>query len=62
MVKTSVRKVREAVAVGDADQAQAALKRAFRLIDKAATKGVIHRNTAARKKARLSRALQHQTA
>ena len=37
------------------DQAPAALREAVRRIDKAATKGVIHRNAAARKKSRLMR-------
>lgn len=55
MVKTAIRKVRDALAAGDVAAAQDLLRRAFKVIDKAASKGVIHANNAARKKARLSR-------
>lgn len=37
------------------DQVQTALNQAFSHIDKAVTKGVLHKNTAARRKARLAR-------
>lgn len=56
-VRTEVRHYREAVATGDATKAQTALSVAFATIDKAATKGVLHKNTASRKKARLAKAL-----
>lgn len=56
-VKSAVRMVREAVAQGDAAQAKQALHRAARAIDRAASKGVLHRNAASRKIARLSRAV-----
>ncbi len=52
-----VRSVRTAVAGKDTDAASATLARAIRAIDRAATKGLIHRNNAARKVARLSRAV-----
>jgi len=58
-VKSAVKKVREAVAQGDATQAKQALHQAARLIDRAASKGVLHRNAASRKIARLSRAVSH---
>lgn len=57
MVKTAVRRVREAAAAGNADAARGLLSRAFKVIDKAASKGVLHPNTAARKKSRLARSL-----
>ncbi len=56
-VKTSIRRFEEAVQTGDTDTAKAKLAAAASLIDKAAAKGVIHKNTAARKKSRLARIL-----
>ena len=49
-LKTAVRRVKEAVAAGDAAAAEAAGAKACRLMDKAATKGVIHKNQAANRK------------
>jgi small subunit ribosomal protein S20 len=46
-LKTYVRKVRDAVAAGDAEAAQEALQVASRKLDKAVSKGVIHKNQAA---------------
>jgi small subunit ribosomal protein S20 len=54
-LKTYARRVREAVAEGDADAAQAAYRRAARAYDKAASKGVLHRNNAANHKSSLAR-------
>ncbi len=56
-VKTAMKKVDAAVAAGDKAAAQAALLAATSEIDKAATKGVYHKNNASRKVARLSRAV-----
>lgn len=56
-VKTSIRKVEAAVAAKDKEAAVAALQNAISTIDKAATKGVYHKNTAARKVSRLSKAV-----
>lgn len=56
-LRTTVRKFDAAVTHSDLDQARLALKIATRALDKAATKGVIHRNTASRKKSRLTRHL-----
>jgi small subunit ribosomal protein S20 len=53
-VRTFVRKVEEAVASGDKSAAAAALKAAQPELMRAASKGVIHRNTASRKVARLA--------
>ena len=49
-LKTAVRRVREAIAAGDAAAVEAAANKACRLMDKAATKGVIHKNQAANRK------------
>ena len=49
-LKTAVKGVRSAVEAGDAEAAQAAANKATRLLDKAASKGIIHKNQAARRK------------
>ncbi|MCI8367586.1 MAG: 30S ribosomal protein S20 [Eggerthellaceae bacterium] len=49
-LKTAVRRVREAVAAGDGAAAYEAACYACRLMDKAASKGVIHKNQAANRK------------
>jgi len=49
-LKTYVKKVREAVAAGDAEAAQTAAYAANRKLDKAASKGIIHKNQAAQRK------------
>ncbi|RMF94043.1 MAG: 30S ribosomal protein S20 [Nitrospinota bacterium] len=54
-MKTAIKKVYAAMANRDEAATQEALRNAISLIDKAATKGVIHRNTAARKVSRLTR-------
>ncbi len=53
-VRTYVRKVEEAIASGDAAAAAAALKAAQPELARAATKGVMHSNTASRKVSRLA--------
>ena len=56
-LKTAVRRFREAADSGDAAATTSALRTATRLLDKAASKGVIHKNQAAnRKSAMASRA------
>jgi small subunit ribosomal protein S20 len=56
-MKTAVRKVREALLRGDAVGARQALLEAARTVDRASSKGVVHRNAAARKISRLARAV-----
>ncbi|MEK0306606.1 30S ribosomal protein S20 [Bifidobacterium favimelis] len=56
-VKTSIRSVRQAIEKGDKETAQAAFQVASRNLDKAAGKGVIHRNQAANRKSGLARAV-----
>ena len=46
-LKTAIRTTRDAIAAGDKDKAAAALARASKKLDKAASKGVIHKNQAA---------------
>ena len=53
--KTAIKKVITAAAAGNKAEAQAALVGAVSTIDKAATKGVFHKNTASRKKSRLTK-------
>jgi small subunit ribosomal protein S20 len=54
-VRTEIRKLREVVAQGDQAAAEAELRIAVKDLNKAASKGVIHRNAASRRIARLSR-------
>ena len=49
-VKTTVRRFHEAVAAGDAEKAREYARQAGRQLDKAASKGVLHRNQAANRK------------
>ena len=51
--RTAVRKVNAAIENGNAEEAQAAAMIAVQALDKAAAKGVIHKNNAARRKSRL---------
>jgi len=53
-LKTAVRSFREAADAGDAEKAQAALVAASRQLDKAASKGVIHKNQAANRKSAMA--------
>lgn len=55
MLKTSIRRFEESLQSGNMDEAKVTLSAAVRQIDRAATRGVVHKNTAARKKSRLSR-------
>ena len=57
-VRTVVRRVRESIETSNSGEARQHLQSATRAIDTAVTKGVIHRNTAARKISRLTRAVQ----
>ena len=55
-MKTMIKKFDAAVVAGG-DAAAAAYKNAVKTIDQAAAKGIIHKNTAARKKSQLTRKL-----
>ena len=54
-MRNLVKTVREAVAAGETELAQQTLKLAIPCIDKSSTKGVIHKSTASRKIARLTK-------
>ncbi len=54
-LRTVVRSVKAAVAAGDSAQAAAAVKVASRKLDKAVSKGVIHKNQAANRKSSLAK-------
>ena len=56
-VKTYIKKVDAAVAAGDKAAAEAALPVAIAEISKAASKGIFHKNTAARKVSRITKAV-----
>jgi small subunit ribosomal protein S20 len=56
-LKTSVRKFNEAAAAGDAEQATVLLREATRRLDKAASKGIIHKNQAANRKSAITKRL-----
>ncbi len=53
-LRTHVRRFNEAVAEGDTAKAQELAKSATRALDKAATKGVIHKNQAANRKSAIA--------
>ncbi len=53
-IKSSIRKVLEAISTGDVDLAREQFRGASRTADQAASAGTIHRNRAARIKSRLS--------
>jgi small subunit ribosomal protein S20 len=54
-LRTSVKKVREAVADGETEQAASLLTAATKMLDQAAAKNLIHANKAARTKSRLTK-------
>lgn len=54
-LKTEIRRVRAAVADADKDTATQALKTASRRLDKAVSKGAIHKNQAANRKSALAK-------
>lgn len=56
-MKAAVKEVRELVHAGNIDEAGKKLSTAYKAIDKAAKRGLIKDNTAARKKSRLTKLL-----
>jgi small subunit ribosomal protein S20 len=54
-LKTAVRKFNEAAEAGNADEAKALAAEAGRALDKAASKGVIHKNQAANRKSAVAK-------
>jgi small subunit ribosomal protein S20 len=62
MLKTSIRRFEESLQSGDMEEARVKLNAAVRQIDKAAARGVVHKNNAARKKSRLNRMINKNVA
>jgi small subunit ribosomal protein S20 len=54
-LRTSVRQFREAADTGDTDRAAQAMRSAYVKLDKAASKGVIHKNQAANRKSKIAK-------
>lgn len=57
--KSAIKKVLLAAHSGSKEEAQSALRTAITVIDKAASKGVFHKNNASRKKSRLTKLVNH---
>ena len=60
-LKTAIRRFHEATAAGDTEKAAVLMRDASRKLDKAVSKGVIHKNQAANRKSAIAKAL-HKTA
>ena len=60
-VKTAVKKVLACAASEDKTELNALLSKVYQLCDKAVVKGIFHKNTAARKKSRLTKAVNKLT-
>lgn len=58
MVRTAIKKVVNAIGAKDAESAQSAYQAMVPLLDRHASRGLIHKNKAARHKARLSKHIQ----
>jgi small subunit ribosomal protein S20 len=54
MMRTAIKKVIKAIRAGDKEAADIAYKKAVPILDRMATKGLIHKNKAARHKSRLN--------
>ena len=57
MFKTTLKKFEAAIAEGNKAEAEVAYRNAVSVLDKAASKGIIHDNAAARKKSRFTQKL-----
>jgi small subunit ribosomal protein S20 len=57
-LKTHIRKFNEAAGTGNVDEATAALRVATRQLDKAVSKGIIHKNQAANRKSAIAQKLE----
>ena len=56
-IKTAIKNVLELSTSNDKEALNAALSKVYQLCDKAVSKGILHKNTAARKKSRLTKAV-----
>jgi small subunit ribosomal protein S20 len=59
--RTYVKSARAQLEAGELDEAQKTVAQAIRVLDRAAERGIIHKNNAARRKSRLMRALNQAT-
>lgn len=57
-IRSQIRKVREAVAAGETEKAEAEYRVAAQLLDRGSAKNVLHSNTASRLKSRLQRLIK----
>lgn len=57
-LKTSIRRFEDSVKSGNANEAKELYQKVTSMIDKAVAKGTLHKNTAARKKSRLSKKIK----
>ena len=60
-IKTAIKKALELVEGKDKEALNSALSKVYQLCDKAVVKGILHKNTAARKKSRLTLAIKKLT-
>ncbi|MBR1461315.1 30S ribosomal protein S20 [bacterium] len=60
-IKTAIKKTLELAAGKDTEALSASLSKVYQLCDKAVVKGILHKNTAARKKSRLALAIKKLT-
>ncbi|HLR13633.1 MAG TPA: 30S ribosomal protein S20 [Burkholderiaceae bacterium] len=58
MMRTSIKRVRQAIDAGDKQAAEAGYRAATSVIDRVADKNIIHKNKAARHKSRLAAAIK----
>ncbi len=56
-VRSAVKSARSALAAASVEEARESLAHTIRVLDKAVTKGILHKNAAARRKSRLTRRL-----
>jgi small subunit ribosomal protein S20 len=61
-LKTAAKKVETTTAEGDLEAAETRRREASRALDKAASKGILHKRTAARRKSRMAKALNRASA
>jgi len=58
MMRTSIKRVRQAVEAGDQNLANELFRKACSVIDRVADKNIIHKNKAARQKSRLAKTIK----
>ena len=56
-IRTNVKKTRQALAAGKADEVNARMPELFSVLDKGVKRGRLHKNTAARRKSRIAKKL-----